>query len=110
MKLRPSSISAFCLQIIIQVFVQDIGNVHMSRSVSDNQRKLRIFDGCLRSYAASPEYRNLAFTDFNAVAVVRLVDILDSNGLRIADLNRTAVYIRIAIRKSLLPSVRPPAS
>ena len=70
----------------------------MTRSVGDDDRRLRPLDGCLWGHAAGPEYRDLALADLHWISIVRMVDILDADLFRIAHVDRTTVNIRELLR------------
>src|SRR6476660_7855732 len=74
--------------------VLEVGDQHRARRVRDRERRLDVRDDRLGRDSAGPEYRKLVGSDFDRIAVIRPVEILDADELRQADVDRRTMHRR----------------
>src|ERR1051325_798269 len=67
-----------------------VGDQHAAGIMRDAEFRLHRRDHRLRRHPAGPEHRQFVLAHFDAVAVIGLVDVLDADELRLANMNRRA--------------------
>src|SRR5438552_853668 len=73
------------------VRIAQVRNEHMPWLVRDQQRRPRLHRHRLRGYAARPENRQFAGMHFDRVAEIRMIQVADADGCRIAEMDRRPV-------------------
>mgnify|MGYP006862972764 CR=1 FL=1 len=81
-----------------KVFRFQVSDEHMARSMGDHQGRLAFHRDGLWRDAACPEDRHFAFFNFNGIAEIWLVDVLDADRFGVADMDGSAVDVREAAR------------
>ena len=85
--LRASSVALYALDL----FVEYIGDEHVTRGVRDADIGLRAHDGRLRCHTARPENGHFILFDSYRLAKIGLSQILNADLLRIANMHRSSV-------------------
>src|SRR5260370_42240162 len=75
-----------------ELLVREVGPQHQSRSMRNRKRQFCRRDHRLRRDAAGPEHRNFVGLDRPRIAIVGLREIGDPDRLRMAEMNRPAMY------------------
>src|SRR5262249_39934583 len=74
-----------------QFGVAQVSDEHVARLVRDQQRRPGLRRHRLRRHAARPEHRHLTGSDLHRIAEVGLIQVADTDGGRVAEMDRRAV-------------------
>lgn len=79
-----------------EVGIFPIGDEHMPRFVRDRQRGLGMGQGGLGCHSAGPKHRDFPRAEGDRIAIIRLIEVANADGRRVAKMHRGPVGARKA--------------